>query len=260
MQAVRDALNHMSSKPGSTHAGLWLDKFLAEQEVKGAGPSSAGNPRAQHYKSVVRLKAPQVYHRFFQRWQRTLQTLGAEMRTAKVKTRMVVGLGAESVLETGITLHRTYGVPYIPGSALKGLAASYAHKYLGWTIDSEEYRTLFGDTRSAGFVVFFDALYVPGSTQGDKPLTLDVITVHHPDYYQSKNAVPADWDNPNPVPSVTAQGEYFLALAGPSDWVEVAFHILGLALEHEGVGAKTAIGYGRLVISGSQPTTSGAES
>ena len=247
MKKSRDGHVHIvhafKAVPGSTHTGLWLDKFLLYQEVKGAG--AEGNPRAQHYQSVVHLKVPQAYRDFFERWQRALQTLGARTQHIRVKTRMVVGLGAESVLETSITLHRTYGVPYIPGSALKGLAASYARKYLGWKTDSDEYRTLFGDTESAGVVVFFDALYVPKSAQGDKPLSPDVITVHHPDYYQGK-AAPADWDSPTPVPFVTAQGEYLLALAGPPDWVDVAFHILGLALEHEGVGAKTAIGYGRL--------------
>jgi len=45
-------------------------------------------------------------------------------------------------------------------------------------------------------------------------------------------------------------GKYLLALAGPPDWVDVAFYILGLALKHEGVGAKTAVGYGRLQLSG----------
>lgn len=40
--------------------------------------------------------------------------------------RVVIGLGAESVLETSIRLHRVYGFPILPGSALKGLARSYA--------------------------------------------------------------------------------------------------------------------------------------
>jgi len=39
---------------------------------------------------------------------------------------LVVGLGAESVLETSLTLHRIYGYPIIPGSALKGLARTLA--------------------------------------------------------------------------------------------------------------------------------------
>lgn len=41
-------------------------------------------------------------------------------------SRVIVGLGAESVLETSVRLHRVYGFPIIPGSALKGLARSYA--------------------------------------------------------------------------------------------------------------------------------------
>jgi len=39
--------------------------------------------------------------------------------------RIVIGLGGESVLETDITLHHLYGIPFIPGSALKGLTRAY---------------------------------------------------------------------------------------------------------------------------------------
>ncbi len=50
------------------------------------------------------------------------------------KSRLVIGLGDESVYETSIRLHRNYGVPYIPGSALKGVAKHYAFSIL-----AEEY-------------------------------------------------------------------------------------------------------------------------
>ena len=43
-----------------------------------------------------------------------------------VDWRMVVGLGAENVHETSMTLHHIYGIPYIPGSALKGIARDAA--------------------------------------------------------------------------------------------------------------------------------------
>jgi CRISPR-associated protein Cmr6 len=39
---------------------------------------------------------------------------------------LVVGLGGEHTLETAITLHRNYGIPIIPGSAVKGVARAYA--------------------------------------------------------------------------------------------------------------------------------------
>lgn len=39
--------------------------------------------------------------------------------------RLIVGLGNPSVYETSITLHHIYGIPYIPGSAIKGVVRSY---------------------------------------------------------------------------------------------------------------------------------------
>jgi CRISPR-associated protein Cmr6 len=252
MQALRSTLKELKAVSRSTHIGLWLDKFLPEQEEKnGSAPKKADNPRFVHYKSLAGLAVPDIYQDFFRRWEQFLKAVGAKTARAEVKNRMVVGLGAESVLETAITLHRTYGVPYIPGSALKGLAAAYARKYMGadWEPNSEDYhyRLVFGDKNSAGFVVFFDAFYVPGSAPKDKPLALDVISVHHPDYYRG-GAVPADWDSPTPISFVTAQGRYLLALCGPDDWVKVALKVLALALENEGVGAKTSSGYGRLSV------------
>ncbi|QRN84303.1 type III-B CRISPR module RAMP protein Cmr6 [Chloroflexota bacterium] len=43
----------------------------------------------------------------------------------KTRNRLIIGLGGKGTLEMGITLHHLYGFPYIPGSALKGLARSY---------------------------------------------------------------------------------------------------------------------------------------
>src|SRR5205085_8112131 len=92
---------------------------------------------------------------------------GAQTHRAQVKGRMIVGLGSESVLETSISLHRTYGVPYIPGSALKGLAANYASLRLDedWQKGGKYYKIVFGDTDDAGYITFFDALYIPRSEE-----------------------------------------------------------------------------------------------
>jgi len=163
----------------------------------------------------------------------------------KISGRMAVGHGGEGVLETALTLHRTYGVPYLPGSALKGLAASFARTYCGdqWKPKAYAYNIVFGDTDSAGYVTFFDALPLDGQT---KLLHPDVLTVHHQDYYRNGSAPPADWDSPNPVPFLSASGTYLLFLAGPTEmWINTAFDILAQALQHEGIGAKTSSGYGR---------------
>ena len=52
--------------------------------------------------------------------------------------RMIVGLGAENVHETSMTLHHIYGIPYIPGSALKGIARDAAVADLCFEVKNEQ--------------------------------------------------------------------------------------------------------------------------
>jgi CRISPR-associated protein Cmr6 len=75
------------------------------------------------------------------------------------------------------------------------------------------------------------------------------MTVHHAAYYGATGDAippPSDSDDPNPVPFVTARGRYLVALEGPPTWTDAAMTMLKLALRSEGIGAKTAAGYGRL--------------
>ncbi len=237
----RETLDQVRVDTGAegTHHGLWLDKYLHDD---------GDDAKKDLVKQVTGIAAPKAYEAYFKRWKATLIELcGAEnCREAKTLGRLAVNLGAEGVLETSIALHRTYGTPFIPGSALKGLAAHYVMHYLKeeprWDKKADGFITLFGDTTSAGYVTFYDALFVPGSGK----LMPDVITVHHPDYYQGGDKPPADWDSPTPIPFITATGRFLIALSGPPKWVKAAFEILELALEREGVGAKTSSGYGRL--------------
>lgn len=65
------------------------------------------------------------------RWEQLVAHHGADEKSGlrfdlRTESRLVVGLGADSVLETAITLHRIYGFPIIPGSALKGLTRTWA--------------------------------------------------------------------------------------------------------------------------------------
>jgi len=43
----------------------------------------------------------------------------------RVAWRLSIGLGVPHPLETGITLHHLYGVPYLPGSAVKGVTRAW---------------------------------------------------------------------------------------------------------------------------------------
>src|SRR5437660_9219059 len=193
-----------------TNTSLLLNKYIKDQHLD--------DSRRRLIEKVAQFPEPPEYSAYFERWHATLtEDYGAQTRRAQVKGHMVVRLGSESVLETSICLHRIYGVPYIPGSALKGLAASYAHQRLGeeWQKGGTLHSIVFGTTDDAGYITFFDALYQPGSGWQKQALSPDVITVHHQKYYQDAITSPSDSDDPNPVPFLSATGIYLLALAAP---------------------------------------------
>jgi len=247
------------------NAGLWLDKFIedATNDPRNLIKNGEDKPRPKLVRQVAAIIEPKIYKTFYENvWKANLQKVGAKCRMAQVKNRLVVNLGAESILETSIALHRIYGVPFVPGSALKGLTAAFLRHYGGadWRKNKERYITIFGDQENAGFITFYDALYVPNSGYKEKPLYADVMTTHHSNYYSDKREKnesgvekdilpPADWDSPNPVSFLSATGEFLIALAAPDgceNWVSLTFDILGYALKYEGVGAKTSSGYGRM--------------
>lgn len=274
MSSRRSNLQSFRVNKDSTNAGLWLDKFIVRQDDVIVNYSEK-QAKQTLVDEVSQIKVSNIYESFFNDiWKPSLEKYAPQC--IEITGRMIVGLGAESVLETSITLHRTYGVPFIPGSALKGLAASYAHRFMGedWKKVSkdkvtketkkigEAHRLMFGSQESAGYVIFHDALYVPNSYKNKpkNPLETDILTVHHQKYYQGKDSQgnyppPADWDSPVPIPLLSAQGAYLLAVSANSGdakfdekMAKLAVEILELALRDEGIGAKTSSGYGRAIL------------
>jgi CRISPR type III-B/RAMP module RAMP protein Cmr6 len=169
----------------------------------------------------------------YQRW--IAITEGAARFSMVARSRMIIGLGGKGTLEFGITLHPVTGLPYIPGSALKGLCRNYALYYIarqseisldpatvkdpsevakqideqltevkdhGLKIRPEYamlYRNLFGTQKEAGQCVFFDA--VIRQMPDDRSLfVVEVMTPHFRQYYESNGQKPAhDADDPNPI-------------------------------------------------------------
>lgn len=252
--ARRDALKSVPFWPQfAPHAGLWFDKYLQGQK------GNTLEPYVSHIQQTGDIKEPAVYKDFFNRWQSELEKAGAVLREAQVIGRLAAGLGGETVIETGLTLHRTYGVPYIPGSSLKGAARAYAIANLDgdWAEGGSAFRTLFGglaifpgkkpeEKARVGIAVFHDALPIPGSFK----IGNDVMTVHHKLYYGGDmSKPPADWDSPTPIPFPSVNGRFLIATYAPAapEWAEAAMGILKLALAERGVGGKTSSGYGRFL-------------
>ncbi|WP_298819058.1 type III-B CRISPR module RAMP protein Cmr6 [Chloroflexus sp.] len=239
----RRVLEEVTADTGSTNASLWFDRYFNARLDTEA--------KRTLMEQTAKLGIPEEYRTFYDRYRAAIDEQdGVQWAIADVQGRLIVGLGDKGVAETGITLHHTYGVPYIPGSALKGLASAYAHLRLDgaeWRKGGIDHTILFGTTDTSGYITFFDALYIPGSAEQNRPLARDVVTGHHPEYYVGNEPKPpADWDSPNPVPFLTATGRYLIAVAGPERWAQTALMILGMALRDLGIGAKTAAGYGRM--------------
>lgn len=261
LRQTLEAFRAIDPKNLRAHAGLWIDKMFPDQEASSelAGPL---------LKAIARPPIPEGYDVAFAARRRGFEAQAdqesATLFDAEVLGRMVIGLGAKGVLEMGITLDHTWGVPFLPGSALKGIAAAAAHRFSGdkdwqkfdnWpeaapapsAAQLTDYQVLFGTTGNGGVVTFHDAWWNPAG-ESAVPLELDVMTVHHPDYYQANDdpAAPTDFDQPVPVPFLSGRGKFLIVLEGPAAWTKAAAEWLRIGLRELGIGAKTSSGYGRI--------------
>ncbi len=217
------------------HAGLALYRYLKEHDASKQAARALLD-------SIAARSIAKVYENAFERWKAALS--GAVFLEATARTPLAIGLGNASPIENGLSIHHTYGTPYLPGSALKGLMARAARHY---GLDEHQQEILLGTTQKAAHLIYWDGWLDPSSRQ---PFQKDVITVHHPDYYSGGQRWPTDFDDPNPVGflSVKPGTKFCLALSSSSenatDWLYTAAEILRWGLEHLGLGGKTNAGYG----------------
>ncbi len=186
-------------------------------------------------------------------------------------------LGAASVLENSLRLHHIWGFPFIPASSIKGLVRSYVIESLfadegiekaeERAMKEDGFRILFGSSGelsptgkdSKGGVAFYDAL----PTHPPR-LKLDIMNPHYQEYFSSAGKIPpADYLSPIPIFFLTIdKGNSFQFCLGaltdqslPEDSplarqsghrqpLAAAAYFLDEALEENGIGGKTAVGYG----------------
>lgn len=188
------------------------------------------------------------------------------------------GLGNEHPLENGFSFLTPYGLPYLPGSGVKGVIRKAAEELMsgewgdqgatkGW--NEESIRAFFGpgeedferdrDTPALqGALRFWDVLPTPpAAIKNDKALlTVEIMTPHLGEYYKG-NATPNTSLTPTPLNflAVAADAGFTfhvecnptrLSAEQQKNWqalIEAAFSHAGKWL---GFGAKTAVGYGRM--------------
>lgn len=255
--ACREAISRWwdSGKTGE-NAGLLLDRFL-----RVAVKDKKNHPEARRdlFEAMCRslAESKDVYMAAYERRESAFKDIESRGYFSTLG-RLVIGLGGENVLETGLTLNHTYGTPMIPGTALKGLAAHYCDQALGavderFKLGGEYHQAIFGTTEDSGHIIFHDAWITPDSLEGS--LQPDVMTPHHGDYYSDETGrtAPTDFDDPNPVTFLSVVGNFSVAVScdvqGPegNEWADRVFGLLSDALREWGIGGKTNAGYGHLI-------------
>ena len=104
-------------------------------------------------------------------------------------------------------------------------------------------------TEHIGSITFFDAFPTEEPT-----IEPDIMNVHYPEYYGKENIAPTDYQNPVPIIFLTVKDTQFQFVIGSKKERLDSFEIAGKkidwwlkdALENHGIGAKTAVGYGRM--------------
>ena len=268
-------LNHKSpsSMSAEAHTGLWFDKFCNQWPETNGKPSwslkafSTGhgkdrqdhNPKLDWIKTVApkSVGKPALLTEHASRLAAFAAKLGGLSFLFTTTSPFATGLGREHPIENGFVWHPSLGIPYLPGSSVKGLIRAWIES--GWE-EAADFHRIFGSdyrkgsdnydkerhlTAQSGSVIFLDAI-----PTAPVPLKADVMTPHYGDYYEGKSP-PADWLSPNPIPflSVAPGATFQFALVprtaeGAADVEKIAAW-LEKALAWLGAGAKTAVGYGR---------------
>jgi len=248
----REVANQAKSLSTCLNAGLWLDHFTQwEKRSDQLKRSEVSDKREKIPKTFKDGELCNLTTAYQNRWDEMLADYEAggyrvKRLTLQAATRVVIGLGAESVLETSIRLHRIYGFPIIPGSALKGLARAYARLVEGKEESDPLFTDIFGKSppeARAGKVIFFDA--IPANPANLK-LELDVMNPHYAPYYQG-DPPPADYHSPVPIffLTIAPESRFVFALASRhEDLALQAEEYLRKGLTELGIGAKTTAGYG----------------
>ncbi|MBY0552127.1 MAG: type III-B CRISPR module RAMP protein Cmr6 [Candidatus Obscuribacterales bacterium] len=105
---------------------------LAPIETDGKVPDTK---RTQWLSSIAgKVTVDNDYQASYGRWKSSFdEKSGDRCFELELSTRLLLGQGNVSGTDVGLTMHHTWGVPVIPGSALKGLVAHYVDAVYGPT-------------------------------------------------------------------------------------------------------------------------------
>lgn len=241
---MRASLRETVRQTQSAHAGLLLTHSLPVWE------KNEKTEKSKLIDKITGVNFCSLYKKAFERWLVTTSNFEQFCSlSATLNGRLMMGLSTGGAIETGMSVHHTYGMPMISGSSVKGAVRSYAE---GIGLSKEFLAVLFGadedlakqanTLESAGYLVWHDAWWIPHDSQ-TKPFVGEVVTVHHQEYYGGSGAA-TDFDSPIPNQQLAVQGSFYFVIEGDTAWANLAIKLLSDTLAKQGIGTKRAAGYG----------------
>lgn len=197
----------------------------------------------------------------------------ASIIIGQLEGRLAINLADSLIQNAGICLDRLFGLPYIPGSAIKGVSRHAALAELKAASDGDKPRLLqifsavFGtsenDFKNGDLKPFRHSAgiqqtdrkgavsFLPAYPVNEAKIVVDLTNVHYPDYYRTGRVsdLANEKPQPNPFPAVEtgAQFAFCVVLNGLNQdaaLLTAAARWLSSAITERGLGAKTAAGYG----------------
>jgi CRISPR type III-B/RAMP module RAMP protein Cmr6 len=241
---------------------------------------------AQHCRKLADIKIANLSKTQKKHTSRFLELLRAaysenrlNIVNARLEGRLAINLAEGLIQNAGINLDRIFGLPLIPGSAIKGVARHAALAELAERKDAatlEKFVRVFGSAASdyktgdlSPYHLLLPQTQLPKDDKGnttkdimgavsfiqstpinDAQIVVDITNVHYPDYYNGKEpAAKSEKPMPNTFPAVERGVEFaFPIVLNGLDLdpalLEAAGKWLLQALTQSGLGAKTAAGYG----------------
>ena len=217
-------------KPDHAHAGLWFERFFNGYQNDW---TIADTAKQTWIKSVTGQQGDKTKLENFVKRQHALVTaLQGESHCYSTDWHFVTGMGNPHPVENGFSWHPTLAVPYLAGSAVKGLVRAWVelekieiltelkdgdnlseenrvdlkriNDRLKHWFGTEDKEPVAEQAEQAGDFIFFDAI-----PSGPPVLLCDIMTPHMGKWYEQgddvqKNlnpeVIPADWHEPIPLP------------------------------------------------------------
>lgn len=264
VQPIRAAHERFVSdaRVAGTNLGLRFDRLGPEFDIRNVDRSENKGATIEVLSSFrMRGELRESYQYAFNAWkERMSRREDVLMFDIEAATKVLLGSGNSSGLEVGVQLNKPWGVPFIRGSSLKGLLSSWLARNGGevWEREpgtgrkSDAQVELFGgrrrddDTVYAGGADFNDAWLYPYE---DRWFEGDIINVHYQKYYAGER-FPDGMEDPVPVKMAVLRAglKFLVTVRCPNAVQPLVKSAFGRALAENGIGAKTAVGYGRFAI------------